>query len=415
VRAGVAGVEPARLVTLALEAQWPPAGAVHMVAVGKASAAMAAGALRVLGSRVVRGLVIGPVETPVDAPLNFIRGDHPLPGAGSERAGAAALAAATAADGAACLLVLVSGGASALMAAPAGGLSLSDKQEATACLLRSGVTISELNTVRKHLSAVKGGWLAAASPVPVVTLAISDVVGDDPAVIGSGPTVPDSSTFAQALSIVQRTGGRGCYPVAVIDRLQRGAAGAPEVAETPKPGDPRLARGRWTLIGGRREAMLAAAEAARRRGYEALVRDEAVTGEARVAAADWTPWIVQAARRSGRICLISSGETTVRVVGTGRGGRNQEFALALADFLSRADRPVALASVGTDGVDGPTDAAGAIVRTDTLRRAAERRLASPSAFLDTNDAYRYFEPLGDLIRTGPTGTNVGDLQICLIG
>lgn len=386
-----------------------------LLAVGKASVAMAAGACAVLGERVVRGLVIGPVEASVPAPLTFVRADHPMPSRESERAGRAALALASSPAPADALLVLVSGGASALMAVPASGLTLEDKQRATEHLLRSGVTIHELNTVRKHLSAVKGGRLAAVSPIPVIALAISDVVGDDPTVIGSGPTVADASTFGDALAILDRAGGRDVYPAPVVRYLERGAGAAPEVPETPKPGDTRLAGAAWRLIGGRREAMQSAAHEARARGYAVDVRDEPVTGEARTAAAQYGTRVAAALSRPGPVCLISSGETTVHVRGRGLGGRNQEFALALAELASTWTRPVVVASVGTDGVDGPTDAAGAIVRSDTLSRAANARLRPPSAFLADNDAFRFFEPLGDLIRTGPSGTNVGDLQVCLVG
>jgi glycerate 2-kinase len=382
-----------------------------LLAVGKAATAMAAGAVRSLGDRVVRSLVIGPVDVPLDSRLHFVRGDHPVPGAGSERAGRGALALAASARDCAALLVLVSGGASALMAVPADGLTLADKQQATDALLRSGVTIHELNTVRKHLSAIKGGRLAAASPVPVFTLAISDVVGDDPAVIGSGPTAPDPTTFADALAIVRRSGGRARFCEAVVAHLERGAAGSSGPAETPKAADGTIAHSHWRLVGGRRDAMAAAGEEARRRGYRIHILDEPVVGEARVAA---TRWVEQLPQVDSPLCVISSGETTVRVLGEGQGGRNQEFALAAAEPLARWRRPAVLASVGTDGVDGPTDAAGAIARHDSLARARAAGLAPAEVYLASNNSYRFFDPLGDLIRTGPSGTNVGDLQVCLI-
>lgn len=373
---------------------------------------MAGGAVQVLGRRVRQGVVIAPADVRVHARVRSVHGDHPMPSRHSERAGRSALELAASRDGAACLLVLLSGGASALMVAPAKGITLDDKQRTTDRLLRAGVTITELNTVRKHLSAVKGGRLAAASNVPVVTLAISDVVGDDPAVIGSGPTVADASTFADALAIVKRAGGAVAFPAAVMKRLEQGAQG--RIKETPKAGDPRVARSRWSLIGGRSEAMQAGAAEALTRGYEVHVRHEPVIGEARDAAAEWLPWLFSAMRRPAPVCLISSGETTVRVTGSGTGGRNQEFALALVHPLGRTTRPVVLASVGTDGVDGPTDAAGAIVRSDTLARARTTGL-DEAAYLTNNDSYHYFQALADLVRTGPSGTNVGDLQVCLIG
>lgn len=411
----MAGVEPRGLVERSLRADPPDAERVALIAVGKASVAMAAGACAVMGDRIVRGMVIGPVAASVPAPLVLMRADHPVPSPDSEQAGRAALALASSPAPADALLVLVSGGASALMAVPAAGLTLEDKQRTTERLLRAGVTIHELNTVRKHLSAVKGGWLAAASPVPVIALAISDVVGDDPTVIGSGPTVPDASTFAEALAILDRTGGRAAYPVGVARHLEQGARAAPAVPETPKPGDLRFARVEWRLIGGRREAMQSAAQEARARGYAVDVRDEPTTGEARMAAAQFGAWVAAALSRPGPVCVISSGETTVHVRGRGLGGRNQEFALALAEPASAWNRPVVVASVGTDGIDGPTDAAGAVVRSDTLSRAARLGLPPPATCLADNDAYHFFEPLGDLVRTGPSGTNVGDLQVCLAG
>lgn len=418
----LAGVEPGGLVEQWLRAQRLPAGdsPVHVIAVGKAAEAMVAGACRVMGSRLSHILLIAPAERgdAPEGPVTWIRGDHPMPSAASEHAGRAALAAAAAPGTAEALLVLLSGGASALMAAPAAGLTLADKQRTTARLLRSGVTIHELNTVRKHLSAVKGGRLAAASPVPVLTLAISDVVGDDPGVIGSGPTVADVSTFADALAIIERTSGdagESPYPAPILEHLRRGAAGDPGTPESPKPGDPRLRLAAWHLVGGRGEAMRAAARLAAEQGYAVRMLDEAVVGEARQAAARWAAWVAETARRPERTCLISSGETTVRVTGNGRGGRNQEFALALVEPLAQLERPVTVASFGTDGVDGPTDAAGAIVRNDTLARASAAGMGTPAAFLAANDAWHYFEPLGDLLRPGPTGTNVGDVQIGLIG
>lgn len=418
VEAALAGVEPGRLVERALAERPLPSGGVRLLAVGKASTAMARAAAHLLGPRLVDGLAIGPVAVPgssaSDAGVRFVRGDHPMPSTASEEAGRAALAFASAPSQAGALLVLVSGGASALMVAPAPGLTLADKQRTTDRLLRAGVTIHELNTVRKHLSAVKGGRLAAVSPVPVLTLAISDVVGDDPEVIGSGPTVADPSSFADTWRVLVRTGGDATYPPAVVQHVTRGMAGDPAVPESPKPGDPRLARSMWRLVGGRRNAMQAVADAAAAMGYQPEITDEPVVGEARDAATHWLARVRAAAGQPGRRCLISSGETTVRVTGTGLGGRNQEFALATVDLLPTLGRPVALASVGTDGIDGPTDAGGAIVTDRTGQQARAAGLPPAGAFLANNDAYRFFDPLNALVRSGPTGTNVGDLQICLI-
>jgi hydroxypyruvate reductase len=298
------------------------------------------------------------------------------------------------------------------MACPADGITLEDKRRTTAVLLRAGADIHALNAVRKHLSAIKGGWLAAATSATCRTLAVSDVVGDDLSVIGSGPTVGDSTTFALARAVLERYGGLRAYPPAVVDRVTRGAAG--ELAETPKPGDPRLDRSTAEVIGSRYDAMNGAAEAARARGFQVHVIEDPVIGEARLAARRHIENIVQRFSAYKRpLCVVSSGETTVAVRGNGRGGRNQEFALAAAGQLASVAAGATLASVGTDGIDGPTDAAGAIVDASTLVRARQVGL-DPEAFLTDNNTYAFFERLGDLIRTGPTDTNVGDLQVLLL-
>ena len=374
---------------------------------------MAAAAAGVLGSQIAAGLVIAPADTSVPAPFELIVGGHPTPTAGSERAGRRALelAASCAAD--AHLLVLISGGASAMMAVPADGVTLEDKRQTTDRLLRAGADIHALNTVRKHLSAIKGGRLAAATPAPCTTLAISDVVGDDLSVIASGPTVPDETSFADALDVLARFGGVEAFPAAVIARLEAGARGA--TAETPKPGDARLERSSASVIGGRREAMAGAAAAAEARGYHVIRFDDPVIGDARSSAVSHLRVAMALAASAPRpACIVSSGETTVHVTGRGRGGRNQEFALALVGALASVGTPAVFASAGTDGVDGPTDAAGAVADSTTVARARAAGLAHASDYLDDNNAYAYFAALGDLIHTGPTGTNVGDLQVMLI-
>ena len=371
---------------------------------------MARAALGVLGSRVRSGLVVGVESCPMP-PLEGVAGSHPIPSPASEAAGRRALAIARAVGPGEELLVLLSGGASALMAAPAEGIALDSKRGTTDTLLRAGADIHALNTVRKHLSSVKGGWLAACSPGPCRTFAVSDVVGDDLSVIASGPTVPDQTTFADALDVLRRFGGVEAFPATVVSRLTEGAAG--KWPDTPKPGDPRLARATSRVIGGRQDAMIGAADFARARGYSVVVLDAPVVGEARAAARSHLQDVAARARDAGRpLCVVSSGETTVRVIGAGRGGRNQEFALAAADFLPSLGTAVG-ASIGTDGIDGPTDAAGAVADSTTLTRARAAGL-HPDHFLRDNDAYAFFTALGDLIRTGPTGTNVGDLQIFLI-
>jgi hydroxypyruvate reductase len=374
---------------------------------------MAVAAMDAIGSRIVGGLVIAPFLADVPAPLIALAAQHPQPGAGSELAGRRALALAREAAPDDCLLVLLSGGASSLMAVPAEGVTLDDKRRTTGVLLRAGADIGALNAVRKHVSAIKGGWLAALSPAQCRTLAVSDVVGNDPSVIASGPTVPDVTTFEDACNVLRRFGGFDAFPAAVVERLRRGVRG--EHAETPKPGDPRLSRSDVTIVGSRTDAMRGAAGEALARGYHVLVLDSAVMGEARDAApAHLRDVLARAASLPRPLCVVSSGETTVAVKGTGTGGRNQEFALAAADSLHSAGVRAVLASVGTDGIDGPTSAAGAIADSTTLTRAKAAGLDRPHAFLDNNDSHAFFRALGDLINTGATGTNVGDLQIVLL-
>jgi glycerate 2-kinase len=375
---------------------------------------MAAAFARLRGPRIREALVIGVAQSDLPGVFESIPGGHPVPTDASERAGRRALAVAASAAADETLLVLVSGGASAMMAVPADGITLDDKRRTTDRLLKAGADIYALNTVRKHISAIKGGWLAACASAPIRTFAISDVVGDDLSVIASGPTVADSSTFDEALNVLQRFGGLAAYPAAVVARLSAGQRGG--VDETPKPNDPRLARAVSTVIGSRRDAMDAAVAAAESLGYHVVRLDEPVLGEARLASIAHLQ--AMRARTSGvgrPVCIVSSGETTVRVTGRGKGGRNQEFALAAAGLLASLGAPAVVASVGTDGIDGPTDAAGALVDSSTTSRARAAGVGDPERFLADNNAYAFFAALGDLIQTGPTGTNVGDLQIILFG
>ena len=409
-RAGIRAVNARELVGGALGAAAID-GPQHLcLAAGKAAAPMA---LAVAERVTVRaGLVVSPEPSAVPDGFELIVGAHPVPTAASEQAGRRALALAESAGPDDTLLVLLSGGASALMAVPADDVTLDDKRATTDRLLRAGADIHALNTVRKHLSAIKGGRLAVRARGVCRTLVISDVVGDDLSVIASGPTVADPSTFADALDVLRRFGGADAFPRAVVDRIQRGAAG--HVAETPKPGDAQLARATTTLIGSRRDAMSGAATEAAARGYHVVRLGDPVVGEARTSAVAFLRGALARAADSTRpTCIVSSGETTVRVTGQGKGGRNQEFALAAAALLAEAGTPAMLASAGTDGIDGPTDAAGAVADHTTIQRAAAAGLA-PDPFLQDNNAYAFFDALGDLIHTGPTGTNVGDLQIILV-
>ena len=359
------------------------------------------------------GLVAGPRCGELDLPphLEWFDASHPFPNDASESAGRRALALAAGSQSRGVLVVLLSGGASSMLAVPAAGISLADKVKTGRALMNAGVAIADLNCVRKHLSAIKGGRLAASAHQSV-TLALSDVHGpvpDDPAVIGSGPTVADPTTYSDALDVVRRAGVADSLPPAVLAHLLRGDD------ESPKPGDPRLSAPCYEVIGNRHIAMEAAAGAARARGYLVRVVEAATCGEAR----DAGDAFAAAALRDGAgkpLCVIASGETTVHVHGAGRGGRNQEFALGAlgaVDAAAARGAAVVLASAGTDGIDGPTDAAGAIVDGTTSRRAEEKGLQAQAALV-TNGAYDYFRPLGDLVTWGPTGTNVGDLHVLVV-
>lgn len=397
-----------------LVARLSAARAVDVLAAGKAAAAMLESFMTHAPCAARRVVGVGPAGADVPAGIEWYDAGHPVPTDGSVRGARRALELAADTRRGDLLLVLLSGGGSALMALPAEGVTLADKQDTVRLLLQSGADIHELNTVRKHLSAIKGGLLAAAAPGDTHTLAVSDVVGDDLSVIASGPTMPDDSTYAQALHVLTARGGHNRYPASVLARLTAGAAGS--VAETPQSGDGRLERATATVIGRQREALDDAGRAARDLGYRVVVVPEPVTGEAREAAAAHVRRVADAvADAVGPVCVLSSGETTVTVRGRGRGGRNQEFACAAATHLSSIGRPVALASLGTDGIDGPTDAAGATVDSETLTRAAAAGLAPVAAYLRENDSYTFFAAVGDLIRTGPTRTNVGDLQVTLVG
>jgi glycerate 2-kinase len=386
----------------------PSATSFHVVAAGKAAAAMLHAFEEAYGPRIVSCVIASPE----------IGAGHPEPNEVSVTCGRRALALASQARRAGELLVvLLSGGASALLAVPADGLTLDDKVQATRVLLGSGLPIAAMNGVRKHLSAIKGGRLAASAGRSV-TFAMSDVhapTEDDPAVIGSGPTVADPSTFVDALRALGEARILDALPPAIRDHLVRGAAG--ERDETIKSGDPRLVRNDFFIAGTRHDAMDGVVKEARRRGYHIARIDRPILGEARDAARAFIADVRQQRISSSSpspVCVVASGETTVKIGATaGLGGRNQEFALAAAADVAALGN-CALASIGTDGIDGPTDAAGAIVDSTTLGRATARGLDAAAA-LSGHDSYAFFRALGDLVMTGPTGTNVGDVQIFLAG
>ena len=389
------------------------AAAVDVVAAGKAAGVMLNAFAVSTAVPLRRMLGIGPHQPSIlPRGAGWQDAGHPLPNDGSVAGARGALEIAHAARPDDLLVVLLSGGGSALMTLPATGISLVEKQQTARTLMAQGADIYELNTVRKHLSAIKGGRLAAAAGGSVLTLAVSDVVGDDLSVIASGPTVADESTYAAALEILRMRGGIDAYPSAIVEWLRQGSDGL--LPETPSPGDARLGRSTARVIGPQRGAIEGAEAAARRLGYQVHVVREAVTGEARDTAVEHVTRVAAAIASTPRpVCVISSGETTVTVRGAGKGGRNQEFALAMAPVLATLGGDVAGTSIGTDGIDGPTDAAGAIVDSTTLQRAQAAGL-TPETFLNDNNTYAFFERLNDLIQTGPTSTNVGDLQVILV-
>jgi len=311
------------------------------------------------------------------------------------------------------LIVLLSGGASSLLPLPVAGLTLVDKQRTTQLLLRSGATIAEVNAVRKHLSAIKGGRLAAATPASVLTLILSDVGGDDLGVIGSGPTAPDRTTFLDAVRIVRHYGLWGRLPVAVRIHLVEGLAGGRD--ETPKPRSQIFRRVQHAVVGNNRLAVEAAAKAAHKEGYESVLLDTFMTGEA----GQFGRWMgelgKELARRTtlpGPVCVLAGGELTVTVRGSGTGGRAQEFALAAA-LVIQGTLGVWVAGFCTDGRDGPTDAAGAVADGETVARGKRKRMDA-SRFLRKHDSYTFFKKVGGHIKTGLTGTNVNDLYVLMV-
>lgn len=384
-------------------------GRLIVIGAGKASAAMAR-AVEQHWSGPLDGLVVTRYGHGVPCErIEIVEAAHPVPDAAGEAAAARILAKLAGLRAQDRVLALISGGGSALLAAPAEGLSLADKRAITAALLKSGASIGEMNCVRKHLSAIKGGRLAAAAwPAPVLTLAISDVPGDDPAVIASGPTVPDPTTAAEALAIIERY--RIEIPAKLRERLQSGEL------ETPKPGDPRLAASDYRLVASPRLMLEAAAAEARRLGIEPLILGDALEGEAREVGKVLAGVALSCARHGSparKPCvLLSGGETTVTVRGQGRGGRNSEFLLGLALALDGAPGIDALAA-DTDGIDGSEDNAGAFVGPDTLARAKAAGVDVRTC-LAGNDAWYCFSQLGDLLVTGPTRTNVNDFRAILI-
>ena len=410
--AALDAADPAK--TLPAHLPPPPQGRTVVVGAGKAAAKMAK-SVEDHWPGPLTGLVVTRYGHGVPCRrIEVVEAAHPVPDAAGAAAARRILECMRGLSSDDLVLALLSGGASALLTLSAPGIALADKQALTRLLLRSGATISEINTVRKHLSAIKGGRLAAAAyPARVASFAISDVPGDDPAVIGSGPTIADPTTFADASRILAK--------YAIVPSPAIAARFAVAEDETLKPGDPRLAHASYELIATPLMALEAAAKAARASGVEPLILGDAIEGEARVVAAAQAALARQTARgilfHEGAplrlpAVLLSGGETTVTVTGKGRGGRNAEFLLALAMALNGAAEIHALAA-DTDGIDGTESNAGARIGPDTIARAAAKGL-DLAALLAENDAWSAFDALGDLIVTGPTFTNVNDFRAILV-
>lgn len=398
---------------------------VRVIGAGKASIPMSGAIERALGARLHEGLVVVPhgygetVPDSVDRPrrIQVVEAGHPIPDAAGAAAASRALQLAVSSGPDDLLLVLISGGGSALWPAFIDPITLDDARTLFDRLLRSGAAIHEFNTVRKHISRIAGGRLArAAAPAHVLTLIISDVIGDDLSVIASGPTVPDPTTFADAWAVIERYDLTHHIPRSVHDCLQSGLSDP--TLETPKPGDPCFHKVHNHLIGNNRRMLEAARREAETAGYQTRIVTDHQQGEARdVGAALAREAFAQLPNQP--LCLLRGGETTVTVRGNGRGGRNQELTLAAALELDRLHRteeqrsPIVILSSGSDGIDGPTDAAGAWATPHTIARAQSFSLDARTA-LDNNDAYPFFAALEQLLQPGPTHTNVMDIQIQLI-
>ena len=416
-KAGIAAVEPGALVAGALDDGALTNDRFHVVSVGKAAMAMAQAAVALLDPDRLIGepLVVtnGGNSRPQEG-FRVMTCGHPLPDTRSVLAAAEVTHRASTLEQNQGLLVLLSGGSSSLLAAPVTGVSLADKAEITRLLLASGADIHEINSVRRHLSKIKGGGLARiVFPAPLVTLILSDVIDDDASVIGSGPTVPDPSTYQQAIEILKRHCAWDPAPGSIRQHLGSGVNG--EIAETAKPGDPIFETTAVRLLGGNDACLQGAREAAAGLGYQTRIVDGNLHGEARQQAIAISGVAAKSACHPGPMALIWGGETTVTVRGSGLGGRNQELALAfaLAMEAEAMEREWVLLSGGTDGRDGPTDAAGGLVDVTTITRLRQAGI-NPRKALDQNDSHRALATSEDLVITGPTGTNVADVQVLLL-
>jgi len=387
-----------------------------IIGAGKASAPMAGAMESILGKRITNGLINVKYGHVTELrQVKLIEAGHPIPDDNGQHGADLIKNIAKNAIKNDLLLCLISGGGSALLPLPASGLTLKEKQDTIKVLLSCGASIHEINAIRKHISMVKGGRLAqAAYPATLVSLILSDVVGDDLDVIASGPTVPDTTTFSDCIEIFDKYNIRKQLPETVVNHIKAGSAG--NVPETPKKDDSAFKNTQNVIIGSNIEAIIAAKRKAENLGYNTLILSSMIEGETRhvahVHGAVAREILKTGNPLSSPACIISGGETTVTLTGKGSGGRNQEFSLAAAIDISGKEKIVVL-SGGTDGTDGPTDAAGAFADTTTLTRAEALNL-DPLDFLLNNDAYNFFDKLGDLLMTGPTHTNVMDLRIVLV-
>ncbi len=389
---------------------------IYIIGAGKAASPMAGAMESLLVEKLTHGIIN--VKYHHTSPLNTVKtieAGHPVPDAHGRQGADAVLRLLKNTRKNDLVICLISGGASALLPMPAKGITLKDKQLVNTRLLASGATIHEINTIRKHISLIKGGRLAEAiHPSTLVTLILSDVVGDNLDVIGSGPTVPDSSTFNDCMDIIRKYHLTDTLPESVLQHLASGQAG--EIPETPKPGDAIFSATQNIIIGSNIEAIRAAKKEAENLGYHPLILSSMIEGETRHVAKVHTA-IAKEIKKTGNpipspACVLSGGETTVTRTGKGKGGRNMEFVLAAAMEIADHDG-IQVFSAGTDGTDGPTDAAGATAGPDTMSKA-EKHGMDPALYLENNDSYTFFKTIGDLVMTGPTKTNVMDLRIMLI-
>ncbi len=389
----------------------------YILGAGKASARMGAAMEKLLLPKITGGIITVKYDHTANLKkIKLIEAGHPIPDKNGLRGAGAILRLAEKADKNDLVICLISGGGSALMPLPAGPISLADKQKTIATMLSCGASIQEINVVRKHLSAIKGGLLAKkACPATLISLILSDVVGDSLDIIASGPTVPDPSSFNDCVEILRSYGLTRRIPKTVTAHIQKGAAG--KIPETPKPGDPVFQHTFNRIIGSNAAALFTAASKAESLGYQPLILSSMIEGDTRNAAR-FHAAIAKEIRKTANpvappACVLSGGETVVTVKGDGMGGRNQEFAL-VAGMEIQNEKNMVVLSAGTDGTDGPTDAAGAIVDSASIKNALAHGV-NPHPFLENNDSYTFFKKTGGLMFTGPTGTNVMDLRMVLVG